>query len=279
MRSALDQLRSFVPTLQTTIESTIPQVVQLSAFLKNLSIDFADTGAGGFYLPRKALADPSYQHARQTMFSKDGTAARLLVYSDQTGVDLAAASRVGQIETAVGNATKYGSLAESEMTVSGAAQLAATTRAALEHDAILLALEVVVVAALVGMWAGAVGGLTVCLGLLGSFVAGLGVTVAVWQYLQNGSVDAAAVPGSFAVLAGCGVPCVIATLMRGRRAVTPLTAVGSTFGAGLMLLGSSVALAQIGTVVLVGLVLLTALTRLIDVDRFVPLRQRDLDRA
>ena len=61
MRSALGQLRSFVPTLETTIENTIPQVVQLSAFLKNLSTDFADTGEGGFYLSRKALADPSYQ--------------------------------------------------------------------------------------------------------------------------------------------------------------------------------------------------------------------------
>ena len=279
MRSALDQLRSFVPNLQTTIESTIPQVVQLSAFLKNLSIDFADTGEGGFYLPRKALADPSYQHVRQTMFSADGTAARLLVYSDQTGVDVAAASRAEQIEAAVGNATKYGSLADSEVTVGGGARLAAAARAALEHDAILLALEMLVVAALVGMWVGAVGGLTVGLGLLGSFVAGLGVTVAVWQYLRHGLVDAPALPASFAVLAACGVPLLIAALVGVRRAVAPLAAVGAVFGGGLMLQGSSVALAQIGTAVLVGLLLVTAMVALIDADRFVPLRQRDLDGA
>lgn len=281
MRSALNQLRSFVPTLQTTIESTIPQVVQLSAFLKNLSIDFADTGEGGFYLPRKALADPSYQHVRQTMFSADGTAARLLVYSDQTGVDLAAASRVERIDTAVGNATKYGSLVDSEVTVSGGAALAAAVRAALEHDAILLVLTVITVAALAGMWRGVAGGLSVGLALMGSCLAGLGVTVAVWQFLLHGSVDAAAVPASFAMIAACGAPHLIAALAGAdsRRALAPLAAAGGVLGAGLMFLGTSVALAQTGTAVAVGVVLLAAMAPLIDGDRLVPLRQRDLDRA
>lgn len=279
MRSALDQLRSFVPTLQTTIESTIPQVVQLSAFLKNLSIDFADTGEGGFYLPRKALADPSYQHVRQTMFSADGTATRFLVYSDQTGVDVAAASRVDQIQAAVGNATKYGSLVDSEVYVSGGAQVAAAVRGALEHDAILLVLVVVAVAALAGMWRGALGGLSVALALLGSYLAGLGVTVGVWQYLLHGSVAAAAVPASFAVLAACGVPYLMAALVPIQRGAAPLAAAGGALGAGLMLLGSSVALAQTGTVVLVGVVVLAAMAQLVDVDRLIPLRQRDLDGA
>ncbi len=279
MRSALDQLRSFVPSLQTTIESTIPQVVQLSAFLKNLSVDFADTGEGGFYLPRKALADPSYEHVRQTMFSADGTATRLLVYSDQAGVDLTAASRVQQIDNAVGNSTKYGSLVDSEVTVSGGAQLAAGVRSGVEHDAILLALAVVAVAALAGMWRGAVGGLSVGLGLLVSCLAGLGVTAAVWQYLLHGSVDASVVPASLAVLAACGAPYLIAALIPVRRAFAPLAAAGAVLGAGLALFGSSVALAQTGTVVLAGLVVLTAIGQLIDIHRFVPLGQGDLDRA
>lgn len=279
MRSALDQLRSFVPTLQTTIESTIPQVVQLSAFLKNLSIDFADTGEGGFYLPRKALADPSYQHVRQTMFSADGTATRLLVYSDQTDVGQAGASRAQQIETAIGNATKYGSLVDSQITVSGAAQLAADVRAALQHDAIVLAVIVLAVVALAGMCRGAAAALWVGLGLAGSYLAGLGVTVAVWQYLLHGSVDALAAPASFAVLAACGVPYVIGALLTVRRAIAPLAAAGGILGAGLMLLGSSVAVAQIGTVVLVGLVALIAIAQLVDVHRFVPLGQRDLNGA
>ena len=65
----------------------------MSAFLRNLSIDFADTGEGGFYLSRKALADPSYQHVRKTMFSADGTATRLLVFFDGDKLGLDAAAR------------------------------------------------------------------------------------------------------------------------------------------------------------------------------------------
>lgn len=66
--------------------------MQVSAFLKNISVDFADTGEGGFHLTRKDLADPSYQHVQQSMFSPDGTATRLLVYSDGTGLDFGAAA-------------------------------------------------------------------------------------------------------------------------------------------------------------------------------------------
>ena len=130
MKSSLAQLQSFVPNLETTIENALPQIVQLSTFLKNLSTDFADTGEGGFYLSRKALADPSYQHVRQSMFSPDGTATRLFVYSDGDNLDLDAAARAQQLEIAAGKAMKYGSLVDSKITVSGAAQVAAAVRGA-----------------------------------------------------------------------------------------------------------------------------------------------------
>lgn len=282
LRSSLDQLRSFVPTLETTIESTIPQVVQLSAFLRNLSIDFADTGQGGFYLPRKALADPSYQHVRQTMFSADGTAARLLVYSDATGLD--AAPRATQLDTAVASATKYGSLVDSEVTISGGAQVAAAVRGGLTHDAILLAVTMLVVVALIAAWRGLRAGVMVGAGLLGCWLAGLGVTTAIWQYLLHRSVDAAAAPASFAVLAACGVPCLVAALAPARPSVAPLAAAGWFFGAGLVLVGPFGLLGQMGAVVAVGLVALAISVQFlmrasVQVDGLVPLGQGDLDRA
>src|SRR5262249_31047043 len=152
MRSALEQLRTFVPTLERTVEETLPQIVQLSTFMKNLSIDFADTGDGGFYLSRKALADPSYQYVRKTMFSADGTTTRLFVFSDGDKPDLDAAARAQQIDSVVANATKYGSLVDSEVTLSGVAQVAAAVRGALTHDAVLLAVTLLVVAVVVGVW-------------------------------------------------------------------------------------------------------------------------------
>ncbi|MFZ1174883.1 MAG: MMPL family transporter, partial [Mycobacterium sp.] len=266
LRSALGQLRSFVPTLETTIENTIPQVVQLSTFLKNLSTDFADTGEGGFYLPRKALADPSYQHVRQSMFSSDGTATRLFVYSDGDKVDSDAAARAQQLEIAAGKATKYGSLVDSQITVSGPAPVAAGARGALTHDAVLLAVTMLAVVALVSLWRGAASGLVIGLGVLASYLAALGISVALWQHLLGRELHASVPLVSFAVLAACGVPYLVASAAQSagtvsvRGAVAPLMALGAAFGSGLVLVsgGSFSALGQIGTVLLIGLGALTA---------------------
>lgn len=263
MQSALGQLRSFVPTLERTVEETIPQVVQLSAFLKNLSNDFADTGEGGFYLSRKALADPSYQNVRQTMFSSDGTATRLFVYS---GADKPA--RAQQLENVTDNATKYGSLVDSRVTLSGAAQVAATVRGALTHDAVLLAITVLAVLALVSMWRGVRSGLLTGLSVLASYLAALGISVVLWQHLLGNTLHASVAPVSFAILAACGVPYLL-----GRGAGAPLAALGVLFGAGLVLVsgGSFSALSQVGGVVVIGLLVLTAVAHI-----YIPATNRRL---
>ena len=270
MRSALGQLRSFVPTLETTVQDTIPQVARLSTFLKNLSADFTDTGAGGFYLSKKELADPSYQHVRQSMFSSDGTATRLFVYSDGDKLDLDTAVRAQQLDVAEGKATKYGSLVDSRMTVSGAAQVAAAVRGALTHDAVLLAVMLLAVVGLVSLWRGVVSGLVIGVGVLASYLAALGISVALWQHLLGRELHAWVPLVSFALLAAFGVPYLIATLIDTatrsagtasvRGAVAPLTAVGAVFGTGLVLVsgGSFSALSQLGTVLVMGLGALTA---------------------
>jgi len=271
MRSALEQLRSFVPTLEATIEDTIPQVVQLSTFLKNLSIDFADTGEGGFYLSKKALADPSYQHVRKSMFSSDGTATRLFVYSDGNKLDLDAAARIQQLEIAAGKATKYGSLVDSQITVSGATQAAAAVRGALIHDAALLVVMMLAVVALVSLWRGTISGLVIGVGVLASYLAALGISVALWQHLLGRELHAPVPLVSFAILAACGVPYLIASAAQSagtssiRGAVAPLPALGAVFGAGLVLVsaGSLSALSQVGTVLAIGLGALTAMAHVI----------------
>lgn len=189
MRSALAQVRSFVPKLETTIQDAMPQIAQASAMLKNLSADFADTGEGGFHLSRKDLADPSYRHVRESMFSSDGTATRLFLYSDGQ-LDLAAAARAQQLEIAAGKAMKYGSLVDSQVTVGGAAQIAAAVRDALIHDAVLLAVILLTVVALASMWRGAVHGAAVGVGVLASYLAALGVSIALWQHLLDRELNA-----------------------------------------------------------------------------------------
>jgi len=78
---------------------------------------------------------------------------------------------------------------------------------------------------------------------------------------------------SFAILAACGVPYLIAAVIATeaqsagtasvRAAVAPLTALGAVFGIGLMLVsgGSFSTLSQVGTVLVIGLGALTAVAR------------------
>ncbi|AKN18422.1 hypothetical protein B586_03320 [Mycobacterium haemophilum DSM 44634] len=277
MRSALGQVRSFVPRLETTIQDLMPQIAQASAMLKNLSADFADTGEGGFHLSMKELASPSYQHVRESMFSSDGTATRLFVYSDGDELDLGAAARAQQLEIAAGKAMKYGSLVDSQITLGGAVLVAVATRAALTHDAVLLAVTLVAVAGLISIWGGAAGGLAVGLGVLAAYLAGLGISVALWQHVLGRELQASVPVVSFAILASCGVPYLVASLKAARvaaeaktaatvsvrRAIAPLTALGAIFGAGLVLVSgvSFSVLSQLGTVLVIGLGALTAVER------------------
>lgn len=266
MKSALAQLQTFVPGLQTTIQNTLPQLVQVSTFLKNLSSDFANTGAGGFYMSRKSLADPSYQHVLESMFAADGTVTRVFVYSDGNTLDLDAAARAQQLEIAASKAMKYGSLADSTVTLGGAAQAGTAARAALTHDAVLLAVMLLAVVGLVGMWRGAVSGVVAGVGVLAAYVAALGISVGVWQYLLGRELHAAVPLVSFAILAACGVPYLVASAAgvgSVRRAVAPLATLGAVFGAGLVLVsaGSPSALSQVGTVLVVGLIALAVVAR------------------
>ncbi|WP_373155445.1 MMPL family transporter [Mycobacterium marinum] len=281
MRSALAQLQSFVPNLETTIENTLPQLVQVSAFLKNLRLDFANTGQGGFYLSGKALADPSYQQVRQSMFSADGTATRLLVFSEgNPGLD--ASARAQQLEAAAGKAMKYGSLEDAEITVNGAAQVATDVRGSLTHDAVLLAAMMLAAVVLVSMWRGALTAVVMAVGLLAAYLAALGISTALWQYLGGREIPAAVPLVSFAILAACGLPYLLdrtgtpisteapitsdaqpADTAALRNAGAPLAALTAVFGLGLVLVsaGSLGALSQIGTVVLFGVAALTVLAR------------------
>ncbi|KAA1250534.1 MMPL family transporter [Mycobacterium simiae] len=277
MRSTLGQLRSFVPKLEATIQEVMPQLVQVSAFLKGLSTDFADTGEGGFHLSRKELASPSYQHVRQTMFSADGRATRLLVFSEGNHLGLDASDRVQQLEIAAGKAMKYGSLVDSQIMVSGAAQVAAAIRGALWHDVVLLTLTMLAVVTLVGMWRGAVSGVVLGLGMLASYFPALGISIVLWQHLMARELAAAVPLVSFAILAAFGIPYLIATLLvadsatgasassvSARRAVAPLPMLGALLGAGLLVVsaGSFSAVSQLGAVLVIGLGTLTAVAHL-----------------
>lgn len=82
-------------------------------------MQFRGSAAGGFYLPQRALADPRLRTALDTLISHDGRATYLLVYGNGHEWSGEGAGRARQIETAVREATKEGTLTPAAVHVTG----------------------------------------------------------------------------------------------------------------------------------------------------------------
>ncbi|OBB20742.1 hypothetical protein A5761_04365 [Mycolicibacterium setense] len=108
MRSAVAELRQLVGTLTETVDTVVPQMRELTDYLTELRADFAGTGEGGFYLPRRTLDDPRYQTILPLLFSADGHANRLLVYGTGQVWGADGANRAAEIEQAVHDPGKEG---------------------------------------------------------------------------------------------------------------------------------------------------------------------------
>ncbi len=173
----------------------------------------------------------------------------------------------------------------------GDAQIAAAVRDALIHDAVLLARYLAHGGNSWPACGGAVHGAAVGVGVLASYLAALGVSIALWPALLDRRLNALVPLVSFAVLALCGVRislpaskpvvsptgklrCAVGAIRAG--AVAPLAALGGGIrrwpGAGCQE-GSFSVLSQIGTVVVSVWVLIT-----VQLERGFRPRQGGVDR-
>jgi hypothetical protein len=75
--------------------------------------------AGGFYLPQRALTDPRLQTALDKLISKNGRATYLLIYGNGHEWSDAGAERSREIQTAVREATKEGTLTPTAVHIAG----------------------------------------------------------------------------------------------------------------------------------------------------------------
>ena len=146
MQAALDDFRRMLPGLTDTVDSVLPQLVQLTSLLKNVSLDFKDSGEGGFYAPRKLLNDPSYQAVEQSLFTGDGHATRLFVYGDGDDRSLLPTDRPAVIRDAIGATTKFGSLVDAEVAITGTWSTLHTLDTLARHDLAILSTAVILVA-------------------------------------------------------------------------------------------------------------------------------------
>ncbi|WP_319449251.1 MULTISPECIES: RND family transporter [unclassified Mycobacterium] len=294
MTASLSQARSATRDVADMVNSIGPQVRALTDYLDELDTQFRGSAAGGFYLPERALTDPRFQGALRNLMSADGRATYLLVYGDgqEWGVDGAARAR--QLDTAITEATKEGTLTPTGVELAGVGPATRDLQEFVRGDIVLLvgatlALIFLIVAV---MLRSPVAGLAVVGTVVVSYASALGVSVLVWQHLLGHELHWAVAPISFIALVAVGADYNLLLTMRIREEARAgirtgiirafagtggvVTTAGMVFGITMFALvgGSVLSVAQIGFTVGAGLLVDTLIVRTYVVPSLVALLGR-----
>lgn len=281
MADQLRRARAATTDLTQLAQSLGPQLRQLTDHLQEMATQFRGSAAGGFYLPQRALADPRLQTALDNLISKDGRATYLLIYGDGQEWSGEGADRARQIETAVREATKEGTLTPTDVHVAGVGATNVDLQSLVDRDlTLLLASTLALIFLIVAlMLRSPVAGVVVVGTVALSFASALGASVLIWQHLLGHDLHWSVAPISFIALVAVGADYNLLLAMRIREeahaglstgiirafAATGgvVTTAGIVFGITMFALaGSSVlSIAQIGTTIGVGLLLDTLIVR------------------
>ena len=281
MADQLRQARSATADLTALASSLGPQMRQLTDYLSEIDTQFRGSAAGGFYLPQRALADPRLRTALDQLMSGDGHATYLLVYGDGNEWSGDGAHRARQIEIAVREATKEGTLTPTAVHLSGVGPATLDLQKLVEDDLTLLiaatlGLIFLIVALLLRS---PVAGIVVVGTVAMSYASALGASVLIWQHVLGHDLHWAVAPISFIALVAVGADYNLLLAMRIREEATAglntgivrafgatggvVTTAGIVFGITMFALAASsvLSIAQIGVTIGVGLMLDTLIVR------------------
>lgn len=281
MREVVSRARDATGELQGVVETLAPQLDEFLTYLRAVATDFQGSAAGGFYLPSRALADPRYAEVLDALVSPDGRATLLMVYGDgeEWGVD--GALRAGQIDSAVAEATKEGTVTGVSVHLAGVGPATRDLQVLVRGDIVLLvaatlALIFLIVAV---MLRSPVAALVVVGTVIVSYASALGVSVLLWQHLLDRPLHWAVAPMAFIALVAVGSDYNLLLALRIREEAGAgfgtglirafagtggvVTTAGIVFGITMFALAGSTVLsiAQIGLTVCVGLLLDTLIVR------------------
>jgi RND superfamily putative drug exporter len=269
---AVPTIRASLTELGRLVDSIEPQLRQMTHQLTELSTDFQGTGSGGFYLPRSALSDPRFRQVAQMLFSPDGHATRLLVYGDGDAWGSDGARRSAEIEQAVGEATKDGTLVKPAVHITGVGSATANLRTFVEHGDRLLAIVALTLIFLITvlMLRSLVAGVVVVTTVVLSYASALGASVLVWQDLLGRELHWAVPAFAFIALVAVGADYNLLLVMRLKEEAHAglKTAVIRSFG------GNVLSIAQVGSTIGVGLLIDTLVVRAFVVPSIVVLLGR-----
>jgi RND superfamily putative drug exporter len=294
MKDALAQARSATHELLGLAETIGPQLRQLTDYLTEIDAQFRGSGAGGFYLPQRALSDPRYTAVLRNLVSTDGRATYLLVYGNGEEWGSDGAVRAEQVRTAIKEATKEGTLTPTGVDLAGVGPATADLQRSVSRDtALLMAAALALIFTIVtAMLRSPVAGLVVVGTVVASFASALGASVLIWQHLLHHPLHWAVAPIAFIALIAVGADYNLLLALRIKEEARAglktgivrafggtggvVTTAGIVFGLTMLaLLGSSVlSIAQIGTTIAVGLLMDTLVVRALSLPAIVTLLGR-----
>jgi RND superfamily putative drug exporter len=281
MAEAIRRARAATADLTGLAQSLGPQVHELTDYLQEIDTQFQGSAAGGFYIPQRALADPRLRAALDKLMSPDGRSTYLLVYGDGQEWGQDGAQRARQIETAVHEATKEGTLTPTAVYVGGVGPTTLDLQNLVDRDMkMLMTITLVLIFLIVAlMLRSPVAGVVVVGTVAVSYASALGASILLWQHLLHHELHWAVAPISFIALVAVGADYNLLLAMRIREEARAglgtgiirafaatggvVTTAGIVFGITMFaLVGSSVlSVAQIGVTMGVGLLLDTLVVR------------------
>ncbi|WP_082993384.1 RND family transporter [Mycobacterium sp. 1245111.1] len=281
MREVLNQANAATRELRGVADSIGPQVRQVTDYLKELDAGFRNSAAGGFYLPDRALSDPRYRAALNNLVSRDGRTTYFVVYGDGQEWGGDGAQRARQVEAAVAEATKEGTLTPLSVGLAGVGPATRDLQSLVHDDVVLLvgatlALIFLIVSV---MLRSPVAAVAVVGTVIVSYASALGVSVLVSQYLFGQPLHWAVAPMAFIALVAVGADYNLLLAMRIREELPAgirtaivrafaatggvVTTAGVVFGMTMFALAGSTVLSieQVGLTVGIGLLLDTLIVR------------------
>jgi RND superfamily putative drug exporter len=281
MTDTVRQARSATGDLIADAGSVGPQLRQLTDYLREIGTQFHGSAAGGFYLPQRALTDPRLRTALRNLTSTDGRATYLLVYGNGQEWSGDGALRAREIDTAVAEATKEGTLRPTGVHLAGVGPATRDLQTLVRHDMTLLTVTTLALIFLIvtALLRSPVAGLLVVGTVAASYASALGASTLIWQHLLGHELHWAVAPVAFIALVAVGADYNLLLAMRIREEARAglstgiirafaatggvVTTAGIVFGITMLaLLGSTVlSIAQIGLTIGVGLLIDTLVVR------------------
>ena len=281
LSAGTDEFTGGTQRLSTAVSDLRSGLDRASTYLRDTRRVARDPAIGGFYLPPVALDDPRFALSTRVYLSEDGRTARFVVLGATDGFGTEASERAREVREAVVDGLRDTRLADAEVSATGLATLNADLADLADDDFALVATVTLgaVFLVLLLLLRSLVVALVLLASVLLSYAAAMGLGVLLWQTLLDRPIEWTVPLIVFVLLVSVGADYNLLLAKRIReeapdgdragiaRAVAAtggvITAAGLIFAASMVALmtGSVVTLAQMGSIIAMGLLLDTFVVR------------------